>query len=256
MRDIPHWNTRETIRVAESAGGVLVVVNPRENLVLSSSAWLAPDLLQKLYASGRFRGASAEDDREAKRTLGYYCDLQSLNSEDAVTWSFFGNLSHSSATERKAVFNAMLAQIGQAADPEPPTCWLWRRLPHPEKPESSGGPEIDFGFLTGSTLLLGEAKWNSKLGVGQGIKGNRTQLFLRTHYCDTLAKKALPEVRRCLVLGIGRSANVFDGADPGIGSSATVAQLSWREVAQCFVGELAYDLKKYLAWKEQHSSAA
>lgn len=256
MRDIQHWNGFSTLTVAESKSGVLVTTHSEANVVRTDSPWPSPELLQKYYASSRFRGKTAEDDKAAKSGLGHYSDIQSLNSEDAVTWSFFGNLAHASPSDRLATFNRILEQVGVSRVDDFPICWLWRRLPHPEKPESSGGPEIDFGFLSNSTLVLGEAKWNSGLGIGQGVGGNRSQLYLRAKYCDIQARKALPSVSRFIVLGVGRSANVFDGSDLNLDTETTIKQLSWLEVAECFPRSLASELDAYLRWKSQYSRSA
>jgi hypothetical protein len=256
MRNIPHWSGASTLTVAESKSGVLVTTHPEENLVKTASLRSAPELLQKYYASSRFQGKTTEDIEAAKSGLGHYSDLQSLNSEDAVTWSFFGNLAYSSPSDRLATFNHVLERFGLSGVDDSPMCWLWRRLPHPEKPESSGGPEIDFGFLSTSTLLLGEAKWNSALGIGQGVDGNRSQLYLRAKYCDVQARKALRSVSRFIVLGIGRSANVFDGTDADLDTEADIRQLSWSEMAECFPPGLAGELAAYLLWKSQYSGRA
>jgi hypothetical protein len=180
--------------------------------------------------------------------------LQSLNSEDAVTWSTFGNLVYLIPPERLVFVNRLLDAIGEPPVADPPTCWLWRRLPHPEKPESSGGPEIDFAFLTSSTLVLGEAKWNSPLGGGQGIDGNRTQLDLRIQYCEKYAPRALPSVHRFIVLGVGRTANVFDGAELRLDTPIKIRALTWNRVVDCCDSEFRDELRMYLGWKETQGS--
>jgi len=256
MRYLPHWEHPRTVAAAESTSGVLVTVDPADNLVNQTSPWPAPEVLQKLYASTRFQGRTLEDQSAAIERLGYYSDMQSLNSEDAITWSFFGNLSYAPPPDRLHVLNELLKRLEQPPETEAPSCWLWRRIPHPEKPESNGGPEIDFGLLTGTTLVLGEAKWNSKLGTGQGVEGNRSQLYLRARYCDTLARRALPTVRRFLVLGVGRSANVFHGSDAELNTNALIGELSWRQVAECFPPSRGLELQRYLDWKSQHSSGS
>lgn len=256
MREIDHWNKSSVLRVAESKGGVLVTTHPDDNLIKAVTPWPTPELLQKYYARSRFEGRTSEDTSAATSGLGHYSDLQSLNSEDAVTWSFFGSLAYAPAAHRLAVFNRLLESINADVVVDPPICWLWRRLPHPEKLDSSGGPEIDFAFLSKSTLVLGEAKWNSGLGTGQGIDGNRSQLYLRAQYCNVQARKALPTVSQFIVLGVGRSANVFDGSDIGLVTCANLKQLSWDEVAECFPTECAAELKSYLAWKSRYSGRA
>lgn len=256
MREIKHWRHGETATVAESKGGVLVTAHPAENVVRAVEPWPTPELLQKYYASSRFRGKTPADSALAASGLGYYSDLQSLNSEDAITWSFFGNLAYASSPTRLDVLNRILEAAGLPTTDGSPICWLWRRLPHPEKPESNGGPEMDFGFLTKSLLVLGEAKWNSKLGQGQGVARNRSQLYLRAKYCDNMALHAHPTVRRCVVLGVGRNATVFDKSEAKLDTRACIRQLSWDQVCRCFPEKIASELEDYLAWKSEYSRHA
>jgi len=44
--------------------------------------------------------------------LGYYCDLQSLNSEDALTWSVFGPLIHGPAPRRLEFVRSLFTELG------------------------------------------------------------------------------------------------------------------------------------------------
>src|SRR5512137_2876272 len=144
MREIEHWSGTGTVTVAESAGGTLATIDPLANLVRGGvSPWPAPELLQKLYASERWVGKTDVDDGSARASLGHYCDLQSLNSEDAITWSFLGPVIYGSRADRLQFVAALLGRLGLSA-PTNATVWLWRRIPHPEKPASNGGPELDF----------------------------------------------------------------------------------------------------------------
>lgn len=43
-----------------------------------------------------------DERRFATATLGFYSDLQSIHSEDAITWSVFGPVIHAAATMREA----------------------------------------------------------------------------------------------------------------------------------------------------------
>ena len=95
MKTIEHWDGVSALSVAESAGGVLATLDPLSNVIRAGvRPWPAPELIQKLYASERWRGRTDDDTRAVAATLGHYTDLQSLNSEDAVTWSFFGPMIH------------------------------------------------------------------------------------------------------------------------------------------------------------------
>ena len=251
MREVEHWMQTRSIRVAESAGGVLATLDPLENLVRGgASPWPPPELLQKLYASDRWRGKTPEDDASVRSCLGHYCDLQSLNSEDAITWSFFGPLIYGPATWREDFATKLLKTIGFPA-PSAVALWLWRRIPHPEKPASTGGPEIDFGLQTDRSLILGEAKWNSQLGSGQGVAGDRTQLDLRLAYCSGLGRLALTSIQHWAVVGVGRESDVLHQGDS---SETKIHNLSWKDLCAFMPADLQPQLYQCVDWKEKHSS--
>jgi hypothetical protein len=251
MKQIEHWIEPRNIQVAESAGGVLATLDPLENLVRGSAPfWPAPELTQKLYASGLWRGKSAEDDSAVRQRLGHYCDLQSLNSEDAITWSFFGPLIYGPSEWRQEFTTSAFAAFG-LPEPRSATIWLWRRIPHPEKPASTGGPEIDFGIQSDACVVFGEAKWNSQLGAGQGVDGNRTQLDLRVAYCGSLGPRALPTIRHWVVLGVGRAGGVLS---PPSDCDIEIHNASWTQLTEFMPTVLQPELVQYLAWKETHSS--
>ena len=251
MQDIEHWNRTQSLRVAESAGGVLATLDPLANVVRAGTRpWPPPELVQKLYASDRWRGKTDEDDRVVRDCLGHYCDLQSLNSEDAITWSFFGPLIYGPNAWREQFASHLFQALGLSTS-SLVALWLWRRIPHPEKPASTGGPEIDFGIHCERALVLGEAKWNSQIGSGQGVAGNRTQLDLRVAYCTGLGLKALPSIERWVVLGVGRATDVLDRE---LTTEAMVRNLSWMDLVAFMPSELRAELSQYVAWKEKYSS--
>ncbi len=252
MRQIAHWSGHSVVDVAESAGGVLATIDPLANLVRAAvSPWPAPELVQKLYASERWRGKAPKDDVAVRERLGHYCDLQSLNSEDAITWSFFGPLIYGSSDWRAEFATGLFRKLG-VDRPTWVALWLWRRIPHPEKPTSNGGPEIDFGIQSESCVVFGEAKWNSKIGAGQGVAGNRTQLDLRSAYCCGLGPRALPAVRHWAVLGVGRERDVLAKTELG---RCPVHNVSWRDLIEVMPACLRPELEQYVAWKERYSTA-
>jgi hypothetical protein len=251
MKRINHWSSQTQIEVAESAGGVLAALNPLENLVRASTLlWPPPELLQKMYASDRWKGKTEEDARAVSQCLGHYCDLQSLNSEDAITWSFFGPLIYGPPEWQKEFAEGAFEALG-LPKPETVVIWLWRRIPHPEKPASTGGPEIDFGLQSERCVVFGEAKWNSQLGAGQGIAGNRTQLDLRLAYCNALGRRAIPNACRWTILGIGRQPDVLDTS---FGTDVAIHNLAWVDLIRLMPATLRPELEKYLYWKELHSN--
>lgn len=250
MLEVDSWLPGKRIALVESRGGVLATVNALDGLVRrNTEPWPSPEVMQKLYASGKFRGKTTDDDVHARRVLGHYSDLQSLSSEDAITWSFFGPLVYSQESVKLEFAGKLFTRLG-LLQPRSIAIWLWRRIPHPEKLESQGGPEIDFGLLSDSTLVLGEAKWNSALGKGQGVNGDRTQQDLRRAYCDQLGGYVLPNVRQFCVLGVGRKADVLDCTMVG---KTEFHNLTWRDILSFLPAPSVTELAGYLAWKEKWS---
>src|SRR4051794_12934946 len=102
MTRIQNWRD-EPIDVARSSGGVLAAVDPWQNMIRAGvRPWPAPELIQKIYQSRQVRAFSGNEHRLATATLGFYSDLQSIHSEDAITWSVFGPVIYAAATVREA----------------------------------------------------------------------------------------------------------------------------------------------------------
>ncbi len=168
----------------------------------AGAPWPPPELIQKLYES-KHLSAFTPGEEVLTKTFGFYSDLQSLHSEDAITWSVFGPIAYASPEQRKFFVRAFLELLEIPTKPiSTANVWLWRRLPHPDN-LVSGGPEIDFGVQTDDVFLLGEAKWMSKIGVGQGVGHDKDQIVLRREFCSKYGRRILPTCRRFVVTAIG-----------------------------------------------------
>lgn len=99
--------------------------------------------------------------------------------------------------------------------------------------------------------MLGEAKWNSPLGKGQGVAGNRTQLDLRLEFCSSLGLRALPAVRYWTILGVSRDGDVLENSSKG---NTTIRNISWADLVQFMPSPLLSELERYVRWKERYSS--
>src|SRR2546426_5415092 len=111
MAQIKNWRD-QPIEVAESGGGVRAVVNPWDNVISTGiRPWPAPELIQKIYQSRQVRAFSGANQQLATATLGFYSDLQSIHSEDAITWSVFGPVIYAAAPVRKAFVADLLKVI-------------------------------------------------------------------------------------------------------------------------------------------------
>jgi hypothetical protein len=245
------WNGRE-IASARSRGGVQVVAHPLDNLISTGcSPWPTSEIVQKLYQS---RQESAFDDEQRKTctsSLGYYCDLQSLHSEDAITWSVFGTISRSDQRLKEAWIADLLKLLCLPAEisPNGAEVSLWRRIPHPDN-HVSGGPEIDFCILTENAVVLGEAKWKSAVGEAQGKMKDKDQIQLRGEFLEKYGDKVFPQCRYPIVLGLSLYDKAFENTVP---DGVIFKMALWKDACNLQSHQLSDEVKRYYAWKVNHS---
>lgn len=190
--NIPDWNG-SFMEVERSRGGVLAACSHRRNLILEGGdeGSIEPAILQKLVASRQGSCFDRAARRRLKQDLGYYCDMQSLNSEDAITWSVFGTIAGCDEQTRARWADELFQAVGLGPELSGHCrIALWNRMPHPET-HGSNGPEIDFSVVTDGTILLGECKWTSPVGCGQGRNGDKDQIQMRLECLERF--RSLPE---------------------------------------------------------------
>lgn len=242
--------------VARSSGGVLAAVDPWRNVIRTGvRPWPAAELIQKAYQSRQVRAFSGDEHRFATATLGFYSDLQSIHSEDAITWSVFGPVIYAAATVREAFVRDLLALIGVRANAAYAHIWLWRRLPHPDT-LVPGGPEIDFGVQTDDVFLLGEAKWRSSIGAAQGVNRDKDQVTLRREFCEKYGRRLLPTVKHFVVLGVSWKGGITTEAH----SEAADVRLYARDCTRQALAEISShpcqdEFRRYLNWKIRNSQS-
>lgn len=255
MTQISNWRGQQ-IDVARSTGGVLAVADPWNSVINTGvRPWPAPELIQKIYQSRQVRAFVAAEHTAATNKLGFYSDLQSLHSEDAITWSVFGPVIYAAIQVRVAFVRDLLALIDVHGSANNAHVWLWRRLPHPDS-LVPGGPEIDFGIQTDDVFLLGEAKWRSSVGAAQGVNRDKDQLTLRREFCEKYGRRLLPDVRRFVVLGVSWKGTMVPHADSEVdGVSLHVRDTTWEALAGITSHPCAEELRAYLQWKADNSIA-
>lgn len=85
------WNG-QPVRSFRSKGGVLALADPFSGVVRGDvRPWPPAELIQKAYKS-EHGSAFGHEPSLVEWSGRYYCDLQSLHCEDALTWSVFGTL--------------------------------------------------------------------------------------------------------------------------------------------------------------------
>lgn len=249
MTTILNWHD-EPIEVARSDGGVLAAVNPWDNVIRTGvRPWPAPELIQKIYQSRQVRAFSSDEHRLATVTLGFYSDLQSIHSEDAITWSVFGPVIYAGDDVRQAFVTELFRLIEVPGTPANAHIWLWRRLPHPDS-LVSGGPEIDFGIQTDDVFLLGEAKWRSSVGTAQGVNRDKDQVTLRREFCEKYGRRLLPTVKHFVVLGVSWKGGITAHTQTeSAGVCLYARDCTWQGLSDISSHPCRDEVRRYLDWK-------
>lgn len=247
------WNGQE-IAIALSRGGVTVTTHPFDNLIRSGcSPWPPSEILQKLYQSRQLRAFAGAEAQLCTSGLGFYCDLQSLHSEDAITWSVFGT----AACAPRSILKDWLTDLMRLLDlPQAnmgvPEIFLWRRIPHPDT-LVSGGPEIDVGILSENAVLLVEAKWQSGVGIRQGKMRDKDQIQLRGEFLQKYGRQIFPNREVYAVIGISLFAGAFSDTTP---NGIAFRSATWEQVCDLASHPQAEELKRYLKWKTNLTKTA
>jgi len=246
------------IQAARSRGGVIAVADPLQNLIRSGvNPWPPPEVVQKLYRSRQDRAFDGEDHGTVTGLMGYYTDLQSLRSEDAITWSVFGTLAYSKPSAREAYCRSLFALLGLPPDAARGAhVWLWRRLPHPDT-LVPGGPEVDFGIQSEDAIVLGEAKWLSGVGSHQGKARNKDQLALRQEFMEKYGRGLWPDATALCLLTVSRRGGMQRPGDVDLGfAMLRKRDVVWDDLCAHTTHPCAPELGHYLAWKDANSRAA
>jgi hypothetical protein len=258
--DAIHYDGR-MIGIRYSRGKAVPYVDSWEDNVLRPpdlNEW--PESLQRQvqsYVASSSWFAEADAAALASR-LGRISKFQSLNSEDAVTWSWFGTLGLAEAESRRRAVQWLYDRLGLGLQASPEVrIDQWMRVFHPNAPESPNGPELDARIDDPEVALTYvEAKWHAELGTGKGSAEDRRddQVVLRR---DSL--RADPNLagdnREFVVLGISNSKpdlRMYDEIpdEPPL-RPVQISWLTWSELAECEAHPLAAEFRRYLEWKRE-----
>ena len=241
------WNNK-SVEIARSANGVIAVSDPFRNLVQPGvKPWPPAEIIQKLSRSHHEKAFKEEQLQAVTQRLGFYCDLQSLHSEDALTWSVFGPLAYAGIEVKRNFAAALLHALDlPCPTPQNVSIWLWRRLPHPDT-LVSGGPEIDFGLQTDDTLLLGEAKWLSPVGKLQGVAKDKDQLVLRQEFCRKYGGQFFGGYQRLIILGVSLDKPMLETTNESLPCGVLhTRSTTWQSLCQMTEHPLSDELQRYL----------
>lgn len=255
--EIENWNG-VPIEVYRSKGGVLATKFPYDNLVSTGVfPWPPPEIVQKLYKS---KHIVSFDSGPVNDVLGFYSDIQSLHSEDALTWSVFGTISYAEKDKKNRWVADFLGLIcKESISIQYSRIFLWRRIPHPET-LTSGGPEIDFAIQTDNVLVLGEAKWLSRVGVRQGKRKNKNQIQLRLEFLRKFGKIFYPSVCKFILVMVGLKDDTLGYksffeicSSCDLDNTFEYRYISWEEVVSIKSHVLYDEIQRYFEWKKKYS---
>lgn len=201
--------------------------------------WPPAAIVQKLYRSNHARAFDDAAREIVERDLGYYCDLQSMHSEDAITWSYFGPIAGEPAATRASLLRWLARSVGMTGGDETCSISLWRRIPHPDT-LVSGGPELDVLLVGDRNVLAIEAKWRSSEGLGQGKERNKGQMQLRKEFFETYGHKMFGE-RDFGVVGVAWRSEAPDW-------------LTWEGLCGWEEHPRLAEYARYYDWKSLHST--
>lgn len=240
------WNNRE-ITAVRSKGGVFAFPDYADNLIrIDQGCWPPPEILQKLYKSEKLWAFPEEEQGLLSGKLGYYCDLQSVHSEDAMQWSYFGPLLYGSEDDRIRFARWLRVKLTLSCE-EPSRCSMamWRRVPHPDN-GTPNGPELDLLINTDTFSLLVESKWRSGEGRWQGVDGTATQVQLRQRFLARFGKSMFGEALLavlCVVLDDSQRSL----GDPSI--SVPVLTSRWTDLCEFTQHIRSEEVRRYYDWK-------
>ena len=243
VETIENWNGQD-IQVCQSKGGTTAICDYHDNLIIPDNV-LFPlqDIVKKLYKSNHLRHFPESDHKALQETLGFYCDLQSVNSEDAITWSVFGTLNYYPLETRNQFINSLLAYLEYPIQVSETHIQLWTRIAHPDT-LVSGGPELDFHIITDKIVIFGEAKWGSFIDKLQGKNRDKDQLQLRREYFEKYGSNIYPDIDEKIVLFVG---NEIENTNyPGI---------TWVEISENTIHPMKEEIIRYIYWKNSFHSA-
>jgi hypothetical protein len=248
--DVLDWDSRP-VRVARSRGGVMALCDVRRALLHDPRGEWPPSALKpKLKRSAQIKAFDPPGSADLQECLGFYCDLQSVASEDAMTWSFFGPFLSAAGMAQARLLNWLLDLAGVEHEPNA-TCEirLWRRLPHPDTGQTRRGPEPDFALYGDRCLVLGEAKWSTKEDRTQGVFGTTSQMEMRRQSLAAEAHECGGEAQ-LVALGIVLSESLE--APPPDADGIATRIVEWKALARYPDHPTGDEFAAYYEWKLAH----
>lgn len=248
------WNGKE-IEVCYSANTqIFATLHPNQNIVsMRDNAFQSPELKRKYAIScedSNFGKSSILSNRNW--SLGYYCELQSILSPQAIAWSVFGSISHATSIVQRNWMMDFFSSINlEEPDVNDAQFFFWRKLLDAKK-ATKPSPEIDIMITTPNSLNMVLCYWN--------INASNTQ--------TNLIKERILELDECLYemnpshLANERTLNLIvidqnthlQEADLQNQLNHKFSTTTWQTICN-FKSHPSYrEIQRYYDWKSKHSN--
>ena len=263
MEQMIDWNGKPVEVLRSRGSGVPYVTSWQRNVIRPGSHGWPPSLVKQVRDRTAQRSwFSAGDAAKLAEELGVVSMFQSLHSEDALTWSWFGTLALADPEARVQTTQWLYDRLGLVASASRDVhIDQWMRVTHPHELNSPSGPEVDARVDDpGQALIYVEAKWRAALGSGKGAgDGEREdQIVLRRGSMRRDPSLASDANRLYVVLGVSNDIADLtpydDAAEPAL-RRVEVRWLRWADLAECALHPHAEEFGRYLQWKQQHEGA-
>ena len=241
-KPLSDWNGR-SVPAVQSRGGVWAFLDFGDGMIkFAGIPWPSAEIAQKVCRSDKVSAFYPEDVQAVTAKLGFYTDLQSAHSEDAMVWSYFGPISRAQAAERNEWARWFCSLVEVNTPVASSDICLWRRVTHPDS-FGSGGPEIDALIVVDEAVIIIEAKWRSSESRWQGIDGRSSQMQLRDKYLCDLGERVFGKRTVALV------SLVLEPTGTSSSTKLPVRELTWAELCHCNVHPCGYEILSYYDWK-------
>lgn len=251
-QQIAHWSGRLVEAWPSQGSGVLYLTDVRDNLVLTGkhrAGWPPVPIAKKLGADARASWFDATALAALQGAATAPCRLQSVLSEDAITWSLFGPLLDASEVVRAEFLDHLLELAGiRAAANSRCEIRLWRRTPHPDTGRTAHGPEADALLIGDQAVVCVESKWRARIAAAQGVAKNLTQVDMRRGTVDALRAAGGQSVAAVVLLAPAAHLLHTSALPHSTAGQAALSAVTWEDAVRIPQPEQA-EVEAQLYWR-------
>lgn len=258
--ETPNWKGRniQVARSGEHFNGRMAVLDFKDNLVAAAIPGFIPfPLLQKLARSVHEADYFGAARTAVTNRLGFYTDLQSLASEDALTFSYFSPIWLKGPME-VARFTDWLMRDLELPLRKTATANVefWRRINPHAQTAGRNGSEFDWAVQSANLLLLSENEFCGTQASNLGINCDLSQVEMLREYVIKWGAAVHPSVERFVILYITQCALAQSAVqeDLPIGRAwLHIRNLTWQHLSSYTGHPLGTEFGEYCDWRCTHA---